>query len=304
MKILCATNLLSDSDFAIDRAGMLADHLSAELLVLHVASASESDQMREKELLCASALLKSRMRPPLWRFKAPANVCVRVGSPTRALIETAREWHPDLIVLNRNQQSALDSLAGAMATRVLSERKCPVLVVDKIPREPYHNILLALDGTKVSVEALRAAEALVIRDGVRATIVHAYRLPYDGALSSIGIAGDVVPRYSGQWTYDAGSALRALLVNASNDFARYDLVAENADPVAMIQKVVRRLNPDLLVLGSHGHGRLGRALRGSVANRIMRTAVFDVLVVPNQLVKSAWRSARNERLSLNVLSGV
>jgi universal stress protein E len=303
MKILCATDLLSKSDSAIDRAGMLADHLGADLLLLHAVSASESDRMQEGEMLRASELLSSRMSSSVWRFNPRSKVYVRAGSPTRVLIQTMRELQPDLIVLGRHRRSAWDYVVGTMVTRILSEHKCPVLIVDNIPRDAYRNILLALDGTKVSLDALRVAEALVVKDGVRATIVHACRSPYDGALSSIGIAGDVVPRYSGEWTYDARSALRALLMNASNDFARYDLVADKAGPVATIQRVVRRLNPDLLVLGSHGRRRLGRALFGSVANRVMRTAGCDCLVVPDQSINIGWRAGRDARLSLNVVSG-
>ena len=303
MKILCATDLLSKSDSAIDRAGMLGDQLEADLLLLHAVSAAESDQMQEREMRRANGLLSSRVRSPGWRFNPPSNVYVRAGSPTRVLIQTMRESRPDLIVLGRHRRSAWDCLVGTMAARVLNERKCPVLIVDNTPRDAYRNILLALDGTRVSLEALRAAESLVVKEGVRATIVHAYRPPYDGALSSIGIAGDVVPRYSGEWTYDARSALRSLLMNASDDFARYDLVVDNADPVDTIHKIVRRLNPDLLVLGSHGRSRFGRALFGSVANRVMRTAGCDCLIVPEQSINIAWRSARDARLSLNVVSG-
>ena len=303
MKILCATDPSSNSESAIDRAGMLAKHLGADLLLLHVVSPLESDQMLEQEFLCASGQLKWRASPPSWRFDQPSNVYVRVGNPTRVLIETMKKLRPDLIVVGRHQRSAWDCLVGTMAIRVLSERKCPVLIVDNISSDAYRNILLALDGTKASLDALRVAEALVVKDGVRATIVHAYRSPYDGALSSIGIAGDVVPRYSSKWTYDGGSVLRSLLMEVSNDFARYDLVVEKADPVATIQKAVRRLNPDLLVLGTHGRGRLGRALVGSVANRVMTTAVCDVLVVPDPTVSITWRSARVDRPSLNVVSG-
>jgi nucleotide-binding universal stress UspA family protein len=181
MKILCAIDPLSNSEPAIDRAGVLANHLGADLLLQHVVSPLESDLMLEQGLLCASAQLKWRARAPLWRFDQPSNVHVRVGNPTRVLIETMKKWRPDLIIVGRHQRSAWDYLVGTMATRVLSERKCPVLIVDNISSDAYRNILLALDGTRVSLDALRVAEALIVKDGVRATIVHAYRPPYDGA---------------------------------------------------------------------------------------------------------------------------
>ncbi len=294
MKILCATDLLTHSDAAIDRAGMLADRLGAELSLLHVVPATESDRLQERELLRAGGRLKLRIKRPLWRYGRPPNVQVRTGSPAQVLIETMKEWGPDLLVLGRHRQRpAWDFLVGTMATRALSERKCPVLIVDNMCYDAYRNIVLALDGTKISLDALRAAEAWVVKDGVRATIVHAYQPVYDGALSSIGIAGDLVSRYCVDGSYDASGALRALLMDVSNDFSRYDLVVEDSSPQDIIQKVVHRVNPDLLGLGTHGRGRLGRTLLGSVANRVMASVVCDVLVVPERFAEAAGDAARS-----------
>ena len=115
-----------------------------------------------------------RIRRPVWRYGPPPNVHVRTGSPTQVLIETMKEWGPDLIVLGRHRQRpAWDFLVGTIATRMLSERKCPVLIVDNMPYDAYRNIVVALDGTKFSTDALRVAEAWFVKDGVRATIVHA-----------------------------------------------------------------------------------------------------------------------------------
>lgn len=283
MKILCATDLSSSSDSVIDRAGMLANSLGADLALLHVVPPMESEKMQEHELLRAGEQLKSRASAPLWRYGPAPNVRVEAGNPTWVLIEAMKELRPDLIVMGRHRQRPVwDYVVGTIATQVLSERECSVLIVDNMPREAYRNIVLALDDTKLAVAAVRVAEALVLKDGVRATIVHAHLSPEDGALSAIGIAGDVVPRNFAPLTYDARAMLSALLMNVSNNFARYDILVEDATPAAAIQKVVGRLNPDLLVLGTHGRGRLGRALHGSVSKRVLATAPCDVLVVPGE----------------------
>lgn len=305
MKILCATDLLPKSDSAIDRAGMLSDSLGADLSLLHVVRPTESDQLVQQDLERANRELKFRVGLALWRYDALPNVHVRAGNPTRVLIETLKEWGPDLIVLGRHRQRpGWDSLIGTMAARVLSERRCPVLIVDRMAWHPYHNVVLGLDRTAASAEALRVAEALVLKDGVRSVIVHAYQPPNDAMLMSAGLAGDVVSRYSEAWGQEARSALRARLTTVSNDFSRHELIVENATPSAAILKVVHRVRPDLLVLGTRGRGRLGRALLGSVANRVLATARCDVLVVPDTTQSARARLDRVDRRSLDVITGV
>ncbi|MBL8271533.1 universal stress protein, partial [Steroidobacter sp.] len=51
-------------------------------------------------------------------------------------------------------------------------------------------------------------------------------------------------------------------------------------PASAIRHAIEMYQPDLLVMGTSGGGRVRRALIGSVANRIMEVAACDVLVVP------------------------
>jgi len=302
---MCATDLLSPGDSAIDRAGMLSDRLGADLSILHVVRPSESDSLLEQDLVRAGNELRFKVGPALWRYQVTPSVHVRAGNPTRVLIETLTEWAPDLLVLGRHRpRGAWDAITGTIAARVLSERRCPVLIVDRRAWHAYHNIVLALDRTPASAEALRVAEALVLNDRMRSVIVHAYEPPNDAIMTSAGIAADVVSRYSEAWRDDAEVALRARLMLASEDFSRYELAVENGTPSDVIQNVVRRVRPDLLVLGTRGRDRLGRAVLGSVANRVMANARCDVLVVPDRSERTTlWRN-RADRRSLDVITGV
>lgn len=304
MDILCATDLLPKSESAIDRAGMLADQLGADLSLLHVVPPTESTEMSEQDVQRARARLKARVTPPLWRFGPPPNVYVREGNPGRELIETLREVKPDLIVLGRHRQRpARDFLAGTIAAGLLSERKYPVLIVDSLALDAYRNIVLALDRTNASAEAVRVAEATVLNDGVRAVIVHAYPPAYDGMLIGGGITGEVDPDNTQDASATSKAVLRALLMGITDEVSRYGLVIEHATPAAAILKVVSRLNPDLLILGTRGRGRLGRVFLGSVANRVLATVHCDVLVVPDP-VGDMFRRERIDHRSLDVVTGV
>ncbi len=52
------------------------------------------------------------------------------------------------------------------------------------------------------------------------------------------------------------------------------------DPVKTILSEARRLDAELIVLGSHGHGLLFDALVGSVSGGILRQSTLPVLIVP------------------------
>ena len=52
------------------------------------------------------------------------------------------------------------------------------------------------------------------------------------------------------------------------------------DPVKTILKEAERLDAELIVVGSHGHGMVFDALMGSVSAGILRKSTIPVLVVP------------------------
>jgi nucleotide-binding universal stress UspA family protein len=164
-----------------------------------------------------------------------------------------------------------------------------------MPLAAYRNVLLALDQSEASAQAVRAAEALVIRASARVCVVHAFQPAQSTAMTSAGIAGDVIDAYSDDWKRESETGLRDLLTQVSHDPSRYELFLENATTFAAVGNVIRRLNPDLLVLGTRGRSRLKRALLGSVANRIVAAARSDILIVPQRSARTASQRARSNR---------
>ncbi|THU62218.1 hypothetical protein C4D60_Mb01t02790 [Musa balbisiana] len=74
----------------------------------------------------------------------------------------------------------------------------------------------------------------------------------------------------------------ALLEKATEICAQYGVVAETitevGDPKEAICEAVKKLNVNLLVVGSHGKGALQRAFLGSVSNYCVHHAKCPVLV--------------------------
>ena len=288
MRILCPTDLLSKTDAAIGRAGMLSDQLGADLTLLHIVVPGESQMALEQTLQHASYEMQSRVRPPQWRAERSPSVAVHTGIAASIILDAAARSDVRLLVLGPHRKRPLrDALEGTIAEKALAARSCPVLVVRNEARDPYRRVLLALDESDASASAIRAAESLVLTPEMSATVVHAHRPPYEGMLYSADIAPETIERYADNWKRDANQAVRELLSLESDDASRYAIHIEQKPAAPGILQAIAYFSPDLLVMGTRGGGRLRRALVGSVANRVLHETDCDVLIVPDGTVGKA-----------------
>ena len=282
MRLLVATDLLPKSEFAIDRAGLLADELDAELSLLHVVSPVSSERVLEQSLQMAIARMKSRVRSPLWRARTTPDVVVRAGNPARVVLDTIAREEPDLLIVGPHERrGVVDALQGTIIEKVVSARRCPVLVVQQSASSNYRNVLLALDVAAGSRAAVRAAERFVLRDGAKAAAIHACASPDHAVLhlpgtevAAVALPTDCSPR-------KASAILRELLEQESADPKRYELIVANGNPLPTIMRAIETRGPDLLVLGTRGDGRMRRVVLGSVANQVLKLAPCDMLIVPH-----------------------
>ena len=294
MRIVCATDLLPKSEAAIERAGMLADEMGADVSLLHVVTPMDSERVLEQTLSTNIAQMKARARPPLWRARTAAEVAVRTGNPARLIIETLDKSKARLLVVGPHRERSLrDTVEGTIAEKVLIAKRWPLLVVRKQPRASYQRVLLALDLSEASASAIRAAESLVLAPQAEVKIVHAHETPYEGMLNSAGVDMDTMVRYAAGWEREARNAVRGLMHSESVDLERYDITVEHGRPAPAILRAIEGYRPDLIVMGTRARGRLRRALLGSVANRILHESSCDALVVPEE----SWAVRGVERLN-------
>jgi nucleotide-binding universal stress UspA family protein len=281
MRIVCATDLLPKSEAAIERAGMLADQFGADLTLLHVVVPGESESALEQTLQIAHGHMKSRAQPPLWRGQQVPGVGVRTGNPARLIVDAIQDSKARLLVLGPHRKRPVrDVLEGTIAEKALASRQCPVLIVQDEVRAPYRRVLLALDMSDASASAVRAAESLVLKPEVTARVVHAHEPPYQGMLHYAGAGMDAVVNYANGWRREARRAVRDLLDYESAHSARYGIFIAERPPAAGILHAIDQFEPDLLVMGTRGGGRLHRAFLGSVANRVLHEINCDALIVP------------------------
>lgn len=285
-RLLCATDLLPKSESAIDRAGMLAQEIDADLSLLHVVSPTASERVLEQSLQIAIARMKSRARPPMWRRGPTPHVMIRTGNPARLILDTVAEEKSDVLIAGpHRKRGVVDALEGTIAQKVLSARKCALLMVQRPADAQYSNVMLALDLSADSRVMVGAAESLLRNADARATVVHACEPQYDLSLLPPDIARVVSRPHSSQ--HAATIAIHHLLNKESTDSSRYEIAVSEGRPVATLQRAIEFHRPDLLILGTRGNGPLRRALLGSVANHLLKIVECDVLVVPRGVVETS-----------------
>ena len=281
IKLLCATDLLPKSEAAIERAALLAEDLGARLALLHVVSPFAPQQVLEQTLQTAIERMRSRVRPPLWRAKSTVSAGVLVGNPRRLIVGSLAREEADLAIIGpHRERGALNSIQDTIAEKVVSARRCPVLIVRNEANVAYQNVTLALDIDAGSRAALRTAERLGLTDAPRTTVVHAYAAPRLELLPGGGTGLAAIASHGADMAIAVSEAMRAFLVRHSAQANRYELSVLEGRPAPTIMREIATREPDLLVMGSRGHGRIGRMVAGSVANQILKQARCDILIVP------------------------
>lgn len=137
-------------------------------------------------------------------------------------------------------------------------------------------ILVPTDFTETSDRALDWAVDLAASVGASVTVMHAYEIPIvgfpDGALIA---TADVASRIA-----DASrAALDACVEQRRGKGVPLDSVLREGVPWEEINRLADEVNADMVVIGTHGRRGLARALLGSVAENVIRTAHRPILTI-------------------------
>ena len=137
----------------------------------------------------------------------------------------------------------------------------------------YRNILVAVDGSPDAEAALTHASALARDQRARLTLLTAIPPIPATALLATGAApprGEVVNHYS--------ELLRRATDALPDDISVTTLLVEGPAAKALIERA-RSGAFDLIVMGSHGHGRLHQSLLGYVSQKVLHASPIPVLLM-------------------------
>jgi nucleotide-binding universal stress UspA family protein len=141
---------------------------------------------------------------------------------------------------------------------------------------PIRNILVATDFTEIGDHALDYAIDVARQTGATVTLVHAYEIPVYGFPSGAFV---VPPDFATRLMDVAQASLTAAVEKRKDRGVKIESVLQAGRPWEVINDTARVRACDLIVVGTHGRKGLSRALLGSIAERVLRTATLPVLAV-------------------------
>ena len=306
-RILCPTDLSDFSDRALRRAVRLAGWFGARVTALHVVSRLETalptDGGGTFVTVAEDILRAQRQRrkeeldeflQPLLAQGAPIESKVVEGDAWRAIRSEAEALPADLVVMGTHGRSGFEHLLlGSVAEKVLRTAPCPVLTVGrKEPAAPagalFRHVLCAVDLTKASERTIEVALGLADENLARVTLLHVV----EGWLGEGRELYRPVPEVPGlrHSVVEYASEQLRRATKAAHSFCDVDERVETGRAWRQIVRVAEETGADLIVMGAHAHGALGRAFLGSTVDQVVRHAPCPVLTVREALAPPSARA--------------
>ena len=280
-KIMVPVDFSEASKKAVNYGLSLALEFEARLVLAHIAPydtvAYETAKVHLLDLI-----------PADYRERFDFEIIVKSGEVRQELLGIVEEKEIDLVVMGSRGRSYFERLLlGSVTERMLRKLHVPILTVSHLDPEkeihkpepvPLRRLLYATDladGSEAGLEfSIRLARGL----NAQLTVVHVVQA-IDAAFHGIETAG-FLPDYAAEIRAQAAERLNRLVALVSDGSVPITTVLEDGVPYEMINRLAAQHDADLVVINLQGKGRLERALLGTTAERVIRTATVPVLSLP------------------------
>ncbi len=277
-QILVPLDGTPQSAAALPLARALAQACHGHVVLIRVAPAPrERDEATEYLVRIARELETSDVA-------VATEVCSGVDVASQ-LLWAVRDRRIDAVVMATHGRSGLQrAVMGSVAESVIRDSPVPVLLVRPGGRRTtgLHTLLVAVDGTPGGALALGVSIVLARATGARIVLLEV-AVPIPLWMYSAELGGSAYVPVDPSWDDDALSsaqqyvdALAKRLREAGIDAEGRGLIGE---VVSTIDAVGEDIDADLIVIATHARVGAARAVLGSTADAVVRTAHRPVLLV-------------------------
>ena len=201
---------------------------------------------------------------------------MEVGAPIDCVLRRVRETKTDLLVLGVTGSSMIPMGAGTLATKCLRKVAAKVLLVHERQTGPYRRIVACVDFSERSREAVTQALRVAEQDQAEVHFLHVFTGSW-GRYALVPDAWEVDEATAAQYRHALELRLREFVGDTCKRPVHF-AVTEAANHGHGIAEYARRVQADLLVLGTKGRSNLGYVLLGSTVERLLKELPCSALV--------------------------
>ncbi len=238
----------------IDRTQLGYSYLGSGAVLMQVAMERAEQDARESEA-AAKALLSAEAVDLRWSLESAV---AQVGAVGELVAQRAR--FADLLVLPRPYGKGRGGEAEAVLESALFEGQAPVLVLpDSADVKLPERVVIGWNQSREAMVAVRRALPFLKRAG----------------LVNIAV---IDPPQHGPERSDPGGMLCQMLVRHGVK-AEVSVLARSMPRISdVLNRHVRDMNADLLVMGAYGHSRFREAILGGATRNMLEQAEVPVLM--------------------------
>jgi nucleotide-binding universal stress UspA family protein len=285
--ILAVTDFSLHGGQALQRAALLCAEHGAVLTLLHLADPREAPLQDAIVRLCQHARQLGQ------RHGIQAHALTRSAHCTEDMARAA--MGADLVVWGTSPARGLRAwFAAHPALRLMRHCPRPVIVVRAAAHEPYRRLLLAVNLSRSSHTVL--AFGIAHHPTARVELFHGVDDIMEGKLRHAQVSDSAIQAYRQDAQRRAQKGLLALTEPYQARGHQLATRMAHGDPAHQMLLRQQASGADLLVAGRHAATVLSDLPFEGVAQRLLRAARSDVLVVPHD-ARPACRTAAIERLA-------
>jgi len=310
-KMLVPVDFTGASRLALRHAALLAQGLGANITLVYVdpipflAAELQNNPLVVPEHEADAAITHELTELAVQEIGSafPVETLVRRGKAGVEIVETAKALSSDLILMPTHGYSDLKrTLFGSTTDHVVRHASCPVCTIRNevatqaaeatVSGKTWRNILVLVDFSECSQQAVQFAGVVAKQTGGRLTLFHVAEL--SEAHASVSLLYE--RQAQAHLRLDTEQKLQAWIkreVPASVPVKT--LVRVGAPPLELIERGIRLLGSDLIIMGTHEYSWMRRIFEGSDTKRMMRLAPCAVISV---------RPARHAPTALNSLENL
>lgn len=141
---------------------------------------------------------------------------------------------------------------------------------------PFRHILVPIDFDDTSDRALDRAVSLARALDAHVTVLHVYGLPIYNYPDGSYIPS---PEVTESIKTGAREQLEAIVAKKRSEGVTIAALVREGRTTQEILKATVEIGADLIVMGTHGRGLLGRTVLGSVSEAVLRQATVPVMTI-------------------------